>query len=129
MIRAACTIAVCMTLTACSHQPRSSEPQPIATIVAETQVAQINENVTPAMLVGRWSRGGDCVNAINMSSSGAFQSDTSGAGTWELTGNMLTMTTSTGASQVWVGAIGSDQLVFAQADRSANVWLRCPQQH
>jgi len=129
MIRAACTIVVCMTLTACSHQPRSRDPQPIATIVAETQVAEINESVTPAMLVGRWSSDGDCVNAITMSSGGAFQSDTNGAGTWELTGNMLTTTTSRGASQVWVGAIGSDQLVFAQADRSANVWLRCPQQH
>jgi hypothetical protein len=127
MIKAARVGAVCLALVACSHKPaRSDEPQLVATVVTESTFTEINEAVTPAMLVGRWGESGDCAKDIVINADGAFRSYALGAGAWTLNGNMLNMVGSDGASLVWVGTIGADQLVFGRQDRSATVWRRCP---
>lgn len=125
MFKAACIALACLALMACSHQPRIGVET--STIVTETQVAEVNVSVTPAMLVGRWAKNGDCTQAIALSADGSFQSHTDGAGTWVLAGNILTMSANADVTQVWVGTIGADQLVFGHQDNSADVMRRCPQ--
>jgi hypothetical protein len=78
------------------------------------------------MLVGRWGDNGDCTKDLVISADGAFRSYAGGAGTWTLNGNMLTTATNAGSSQMWVGTIGADRLVFGHQDRSAEIWRRCP---
>lgn len=125
-IAARIAFACFMTLAACSHQSTSDEPHLVATIVTESVVTDINETVTPAMLVGRWGVSGDCSKEIVITADGGFRSYTSGAGAWTLDGNMLSMATDAGITRVWVGTIGADQLVFGRQDRSADVLHRCP---
>ncbi|MBK8545075.1 MAG: hypothetical protein IPL62_16955 [Caulobacteraceae bacterium] len=127
MINVARALIVCFALAAC-QSALPSEPQLVGTVVTETQVTEINDQVAPAMLLGRWGLRGNCSNDIVISANGVFRSSANGAGTWVFESHMLTMTTGAGATQVWVGAIGSDQLVFANRDRSAETWQRCPQQ-
>ena len=126
MIKAARIAVTCLALAACSHPTTSDEPRLVATTTTETMVAEINERVTPSMLVGRWGDNGDCAKDIVINADGSFSSYAGGAGTWTLDGNMLTMANNAGTSQVWVGTIGADQLVFGQRDGSAEVARRCP---
>ena len=125
MIKAARAAVACLALIACSHQQTSDQPTLVGTEVTETLVAEVNELVTPAMLVGRWGHDGDCAKDIVIGADGTFRSYTGNAGTWTLDGNMLTMAGAAETSQVWVGTIGADQLVFAQRDGAADVLRRC----
>jgi hypothetical protein len=126
MIKRARVAIVCLALAGCTHEA-AQDPHLVGTIVTESVVTQINDAVTPAMLVGHWGENGDCTKDIVINDDRAFRSYALGAGTWTLNGNMLNMVGSDGAALVWVGTIGADQLVFGRQDRSATVWRRCPQ--
>ena len=125
MLKAARIAFACLALAACSHQTTSDQPHLVATVVTDTVLTEINETVTPAMLVGRWGVSGDCSKEIVINADGAFRSYASGAGAWTLNGNMLSMATDAGTTQVWVGTIGADQLVLGRQDGSADVLHRC----
>ena len=125
MINAARIAVACLTMIGCSSQTTSGDPELVGTLVTETMVAEVNESVTPAMLVGRWGDNGDCTKDIAINADGTFTSHT-GAGTSTLDGNTLTMARNAETSQVWVGTIGDDQLVFGQPNGSATVSRRCP---
>jgi hypothetical protein len=126
MIKAACIAVSCLALIACRHQTASDEPRLVATEVTETVVTEVNVNVTPEMLVGRWGENGDCTRDLLINADGTFLTYTGSSGTWTLDGNILTRASSGTTSQVWVGTIGTDQLVLGQRNGSADVSRRCP---
>lgn len=77
------------------------------------------------MLVGRWGDNGDCTKDITFAEDGTYRSYTGGAGTWSLTGDVMTMAGPGGAFQVRVSILNGNQLLIGNPDGTIGISQRC----
>jgi hypothetical protein len=107
---------------ACTPAPAGA---PAAQQAATTAAPQAGEAPTPEMLVGRWGDNGDCTKDITFNADGTFTSYTGGAGTWSLSGDVMTMTGAGGAFQVNVSILNGNQLLIGNPDGTIGISQRC----
>lgn len=99
----------------------------VAPQVSEGVSPQSAEPVRPEMLHGLWSNNGSCSRGMLIRADGTFHSYlTEADGTWDLEGDMLTLTADDQIQALRLLSVETDLVIMATADGSVGSSFRCP---
>lgn len=81
--------------------------------------------IDPQLLVGRWTDDGDCKRDIEFRPDGTFRSYTGGEGSWELSGDVLTLTGVNGSFELRLQSLDPDTMMTVNPQGQQGRSTRC----
>lgn len=81
--------------------------------------------IDPELLVGRWTDDGDCKRDIEFRPDGTFRSYTGGEGSWELAGDVLTLTGVNGSFELRLQSLDDDTMMTLNPQGARGRSTRC----
>ncbi|MDQ4087265.1 MAG: hypothetical protein M3177_04515 [Pseudomonadota bacterium] len=81
--------------------------------------------IDPAQLIGRWTDDGDCKRDIEFRPDGTFRSYGGGEGSWEVAGDVLTLSGQGGTFRLQLQSVGPDAMVTVNEQGMQGQSTRC----